>query len=988
MSPLLVGDLSSRYRIERLIARGGMASVYLAHDVRHSRQVAVKLIAEDTSTALDHQRFVREIAIVARLNHPHLVPLFDSGIAGGRPYYVMPYLAEGSLRERLSRDHRLSLEDTVRLACEIASGLGHAHQAGLVHRDIKPENVLLTSGIAQIADFGIARLRADATVLLRARTDPGSLTGTRFAIGTPTYMAPEQILGRDIDPRADLYALACVVYEMLAGRPPFVAENQTALLSMHLSAIPAPVTEFRSGIPTAIGEVLGHALAKAASNRYASAAELAETLTLAARTRAPLAGPTAAATTPHNLPRTPSRFIGRTEELAGCRRLLDTARLLTVTGMGGSGKTRLALRFAEVSLPDHPDGVWFVDLAPTREADRVPQVMATAIAISPSPGVPITDQIVAALAGSNALVILDNCEHVLGAASTLVQALLAGCHSLRVMATSREALRIPGEKVLKLPSLAVPAGNDLPSVNGSDAARLFEDRARAVEPDFALTDENATPVAEICRRLDGIPLAIELAAARTNVLSVIEIRDRLDDRFRLLTSGPRTSLPRHKTLAAAMEWSYDLLSPDEQRLFRSLSVFAGGCTLAAVAAVAGPEVDEFAALDLLSRLADKSLIDVRRLSDGSTRYFMLETVWRFARTRLEQSPEFQETRDRHLDHYLAFVEEADRNVRGPDTGRWLSRLDQVRENLLAAHDWCHSAPSGAQKGLRLQAALRNYWRNMNLLDLGLRLSEEALARPGADAPTRPRADLLSRMSLLSIGLGQHERALTWAKESVVIARQLDDPHLLAFSLLNLGAAHGVVQDYAAALDDIAEAIPIAERIGDKLMLSALLNNLGELHRIRGEFDAAERAYDRALACSREIGRVEGVATGLVNVGYVLIPRGRLDEARVHLLEALRLCRDHHLEQRTLTSLDLVLALAAARGDAAFAAELWSGVEELRERTHTHRDPQDEAFVRGWHERARTASGAENYERATAHGRECTLEDMLAASLAWLEKTTA
>ncbi len=568
-----------------------MATVHLADDLKHRRKVAVKVMHPDMAARIGHDRFLREIEIAARLSHPHILPLFDSGAADGQVYYVMPYVAGESLRARLDRERQLSFDEALRLTREIAGALGHAHAQGLVHRDIKPENVLLSDGIALVADFGIARATSP-DALSETVSSTAAVTSVGTTLGTPLYMPPEQATAdATIDGRADQYALGCVLYEMLAGQPPFAAASLSALLARHANDPVPPLRSARPGIPEALERAIEKALAKSPADRHASMARFAEALALAMTgARTPTPAPSAReSAVPGNLPRQRTSFVGRVRELAECARLMGETRLLTLTGVGGCGKTRLGLRLAESLLESHPDGVYWVDLAPVSEEARFAQTLATTIGVQEEAGRDLLASVAAHVAGKRVMLVLDNCEHLLSATSDAVDALLSASNDLRIVVTSREGLGIPGEHVFALRSLGVPTAaqqGDLHAIEESDAVKLFVDRARQAVREFTLTEAVAPAVAEICRRLDGMPLAIELAAARIKMLTVEQIRSKLDDRFKLLTGGNK-ALPRHQTLRATIQWSYDQLEPEEQVLFRDMAVFAGGWTLPDAVAVVG-----------------------------------------------------------------------------------------------------------------------------------------------------------------------------------------------------------------------------------------------------------------------------------------------------------------------------------------------------------------------------------------------------------------
>ena len=673
--------IAGKYRLIREIGSGGMATVYLAYDLKHQRQVAVKVMKPELASAIGHDRFLREIEIVARLNHPHVLPLFDSGADAGRLFYVMPYISGDSLRARLDREKQLDLSEVVRLTREIASALGHSHRQGLVHRDIKPENILLADGIALVADFGVARAihASDDT----ARTQVS--TGLGMMIGTPRYMSPEQVVGGTVDGRTDVYALACVVFEMLAGRPPFVASARDQLIRLHLTGTPPALSDLLAGIPSGVSATVARALAKDVSDRYTTVTDFAAALnTEAGGSRTPT--PTPFRGKPNRLPRPRSRFVGRYQELADCAALLMESRLVTLTGIGGSGKTRLAVKLAERLSSRFSDGVYFADLSPIQDPDRVARAVAVAVDLTIDEQADARDSLTRHLQGKEVLLVLDNCEHFLASCADLVDHLLPSTDQVHIIATSREALGVEGERVFAVRSLALPvadAGANLASVQSSEAVALFLDRARLVVPGFSVNAENAAPIAEICRRLDGIPLAIELAAARVKVLSVEQIRSKLDDRFRLLTDGSRSAVLRHQTLLATIQWSYDQLSDEEQQLIRQLSVFAGGWTLPNVKPIVSGDADEFGLIDRLTRLVDKSLVFVDRERSTEARYGMLESVRQYALERLTALNEVNEVRQRHAAQFYALAHQA-YPERFDRPEHWADVLEREHDNLRVA----------------------------------------------------------------------------------------------------------------------------------------------------------------------------------------------------------------------------------------------------------------------------------------------------------------
>ncbi|MGH2352814.1 MAG: ATP-binding protein, partial [Chloroflexota bacterium] len=411
---------------------------------------------------------------------------------------------------------------------------------------------------------------------------------------------------------------------------------------------------------------------------------------------------------PHNLPLQLTSFVGRERELPAVRDLLAEHRLVTLTGPGGTGKTRLALQVAADVLPAYPDGVWLVALAALADPALVPHAVAQAVGVREEPGRPLLGTLADALRPKRLLLVLDNCEHLLDACAHLADALLRACPHLRVLATGREALGIAGETAWRVPSLGLPDARHLPPVevlSQYEAVRLFIDRALAVQPGFRVTNQNALAVVQVCARLDGIPLAIELAAARVRVLPVEQLLVRLEDRFRLLSGGSRTALERHQTLRAAVDWSYDLLTEPENAVFARLAVFAGGFTLDAAEAVcAGDGIEAVEVLDLLTHLVDKSLAVVDEQPDGTARYRLLETLRHYAREKLAAREEADTVRAQHATHYLALAEQADPELRGPRGAGWLDRLRRDLDNMREALAWAE-AGGEAELGLRLAAAL-------------------------------------------------------------------------------------------------------------------------------------------------------------------------------------------------------------------------------------------------------------------------------------------
>ncbi|HEY2443155.1 MAG TPA: AAA family ATPase, partial [Streptosporangiaceae bacterium] len=526
----------------------------------------------------------------------------------------------------------------------------------------------------------------------------------------------------------------------------------------------------------------------------------------------------------HNLPSQPTSFVGRAAELAELRSMLSGgARLITITGPGGIGKSRLALHAAAEALDGDGEGVWLVGLAPVADPELVARTVAAVLGVREQPGRPMLDTLADAVGDRRLLLVLDNAEHVLGAVAKLADVMMRSCQGARLLVTSREPLGIGGEHVFRVPSLPVPPADlaDPQGLAAFESVQLFTEHARMHRQGFALDDVNAAAVAAVCVRLDGIPLALELAAARLGSLSVPEISSRLDQRFQLLTGGNRTALPRHQTLRALIDWSYDLLNPEERTVLGRLSVFAGGWTLAAAEAVTSAGgAGEWQVLDRLAALVDKSLVQAEEVR-GSTRYRLLETVRHYAAERLalRAGPELSETRAAHRDHYLALVETAGAHLRGPDEGRWLDRLEAEFDNIRAALAFSIADPGGAEPGLRLAAGLRWF---CNMRGHGGEVIEALtvlLKRPDAREPTAVRARALTVTCHLVDHFGADSAVTSMAAEAISIARSLGDDAVAADALGQLCWFRFEHGDLPAARAQIDEAVGLARTAGDPRLMA-------------------------------------------------------------------------------------------------------------------------------------------------------------------------
>jgi non-specific serine/threonine protein kinase len=587
------------------------------------------------------------------------------------------------------------------------------------------------------------------------------------------------------------------------------------------------------------------------------------------------------------LPAQLTSFIGREQEIHEIVQLLHVARLVTLTGVGGCGKTRLALEVARQVHGQYGDGVWFIELASLADPALVPQAVAASLGIREGSAQPLLKLLTSALKPRHALLVLDNCEHLLNACAQLVSALLTGCPRLQVVATSREALGLTGEISRRVPSLLVPPSEEpltLEALAGYTAVQLFVDRAQAVQPSFGLSERNAASIAQICIRLDGIPLALELAAALVRGISVEQQASRLDQRFRLLTGGSRAALPRQQTLRATIDWSYELLTETERMLFARLSVFAGSWTLEAAESVCtGDGIDRGAVVELLLHLVDKSLVDAMEESDGVDRYRLLDTLRQYARERLLSGGHAEAVHSLHAEYYLSLAERVEPELDLPSQRECIELLSQELGNLRAALEW-QIAGGDAQNALRLAGVVARFWEVRGHLREGRKRLTEVLALPAASASTRARAKVLDGAGVLALYQYDVLAARPLFKESLALYRQHRDWHGVAWVLIHLGWFCHDTGRLKAAFRFLREAVQLCEQLGDRRGSARALTLLGSVTFWAGDFTAARALHEQSLAQTREVGDRWGTAWALHNLGMDLLRLAELGQNGTRLAQ--------------------------------------------------------------------------------------------------------
>jgi predicted ATPase/DNA-binding CsgD family transcriptional regulator len=733
-----------------------------------------------------------------------------------------------------------------------------------------------------------------------------------------------------------------------------------------------------------------------------------------------------------NLPAARSSFVGREHEMADIERELATTRLLTLTGTGGSGKTRLALEVGRGLIGAYPNGAWMVQLAPLSEGALVPKAVAETLEVPERPGEPVADTLADALRSRELLLIVDNCEHLLEAAARLMDRLLDSCPRLRILATSREAIGVEGEARWLVPPLSVPDPEGGPLSEASESVRLFIERARGRDPSFSPGPREAAWVADICRKLEGVPLAIELAAARVGALSVEQISDRLGRSLDLLTRGGRTAEPRQRTLKGTLDWSHDLLSEAERVLFRRLSTFAGGWTLEAAEAIAsGDGVEEEEILDLLSGLVEKSLVVTELRQESGIRYRMLEPVRQYAWEKLEEGGESETVLCRHAEFFLALAERARPRLRGPEDAEWLERLEREHDNMRAALSW--GLESGEIKvALRLAGTLGTFWHAHSHSDSGRKWLEAALARDDRSSVTirikalealfwltfdqwdNDRSESIAReamelspeaqiedslaasLRIMSAGpawvRGDYERGRELLEESLAISREAGDEVMIAEALIQLAGTEWSLGNTQRGNEIYQEGIDLCREAGYTYRLPDFLLSLGYQLLLEGDYERGAALNEEAAQICRERGYRRSLDLALDNLGWAALLQGDHDRARTYYEESLVVCKDLGDRAVASESLDGMACVAGARGEPGRAAKLFGVAttlrETLREAVAFQHTPEEEAWREPYRAAARSRLGEEAWEEALEEGRAMGLEEAIVYALSEVDTPEA
>ncbi len=878
------------YEILRLVGAGGMGEVYQGRDPRLGRHVAVKILSGEFAANPDRlRRFQLEACAAAALSHPNILAVYDVGTEGTVPYLVSEFLEGRTLRDVLN-EGPLAMPTVLDLARQISSALAAAHARGIAHRDLKPENLFVTAdGRVKILDFGIAKWTPAMAAETIAGAGSGAATGTGVVVGTVGYMAPEQATGRTVDCRCDQFAFGIVVYEMLSGRRTFQRASYVEELAAIVRDDPPPIAALRPEAPAPLQWLLDRCLAKDPAERYESTRDLHRDLeTLVTHVlHTPMAA-SRARPAESELPVPRTSLVGREADLVRAVRIVgqDGVRLVTFTGPAGTGKTRLALRTVSELEDTFDGGVYFASLSTSTDPGQVPELVAQALGIGPSSQRPLVDEIrhylARTLRSARTLLLLDSFEHLLDAVPFVIE--LLKLDGLTVVVTSREPLRLSEEHEIPVAPLPRPESARTASLDAlarNPAVALFVERARTSKPDFALTAENTRTVAEICSRLDGLPLAIELAAARIKTLPPAAMLGRLENRLQILTGGARDLPVRQQTLRGAIAWSHDLLAEPEQRLFRRIAAFVGSGTFEAVEAVADARQDlGIDVIDGIDSLVNKSLLQLIEHPDGDPRLTMLETVREYGRERLAASGEESLVRKAHAAYYLVLEEEAAGAIEGPDQAVWLARLDRDRDDSRAALDWL-IASKNADWGLRLATARLRYWELRELFTEGRARLAALLALPGAAGASPARAKALFAAGVLAAGQRDYAAQRPLFEEALRIYRQLGDRRGSAMVANALAIVFKDQGDLAQARRLFEESCDLSLAVADHLIHARTLSNLASVIKEQGDFDAALERHEQSVAVFRQAGDLTGMAWSLRHRAEIARERG--DFARAEAL---------------------------------------------------------------------------------------------------------
>ncbi|MCA9758578.1 MAG: tetratricopeptide repeat protein [Candidatus Eisenbacteria bacterium] len=992
-----LGPTLGRYQLVRPLGRGGMGVVYEAHDPSLERRVALKLFPkelESSRPSLD--RIEHEAKILARLNHPNIATIHSLESGEGRLFLTLELVPGPTLGERIT-ERPLSLLEVLELAHQLAQALGYAHDRGVVHCDLKPENIKVGGeGRAKVLDFGIA-------VLVDVESAPSKL-------GTPGYLSPEQLEGSAPDPAFDLWALGCVLFECLSGRKPVIGDSPRELIDstrdgrMNWDVLP-------SEVPEGVRSVLETLLSREPKDR-GTASQLEEQLGRLLEEVGLSSVRTGVGESLTNLGPQRDRFVGRRKLLSEVAGLLERGRLVTLTGIGGIGKSRVAEELARRQMRRFGGGAWFVDLSRTggeESIDRIWDSIASAIGVEEPQGASLEDAILERIRERATLLILDNCEEARATVARCADRLLEACPELTLVATSRLPLESQSEVVAPVEVMDGPGADlNLDVLAHLDAVRLFVERARVSRPDFGLTSTTAPEIAAICRMVEGIPLALELTAARTRWLDLSTIRTRLGSHLGEFRNRDK-SVHRQSSLETILEWSYEQLSSSEQALLQRLSIFRGGWRVREMTALTDEGASAFgSALEDLETLAEHSLVTsaIGRVP-GEPRHRLLEVVRQFVWSKVDAESRVRLSR-LHRAAMMQLASEAKDQLGKDESAVWMARLGAEDENLRAALDRLREHPSDVADWLALVERLSVYWYFAGRFSEGWRECNAVLAHAGEVEPCADLWGVHAWAGHLGMVLGRLEDAEEAHQNALAMARSLGATDSIAKSLRGLGAAceeQGKYEDarncYREAVDvfrDLEDPIGLAGAISglasiafslgdldeaethymEALDLSRLgayrvgeatnLGNLGGLAFRRGNWTEAERRYRQALSLAIEVDYTRGIGVSRVNLASALSRQGRFLEAHGEVVRALSSFQESGSRLHAVDALYELSSIERELGDSETGASLFAVAEAVQAEVEYEPDPAAADEAEGLRQRLEADLGARGLQECFSVGR--------------------
>lgn len=1003
------GSSFAHYKVVRQIGAGGMGVVYLAEDSKLERRVALKILNEKFSRhEINLTRFVREARAASSLNHPNIITIYDISEENEIHYIVSEFIEGKTLREIIG-EANLNLSEILEISIQIAKALAAAHHANLIHRDIKPENIIVRpDGLVKILDFGLAKAISEANSA-HFDDEPARRgeTARGIVLGTINYMSPEQARGERLDERTDFFSLGIVIYEMIAGKTPFDGDSMPETWAKLLQTEPLPIARNLFAVPEELRRIVSKMLHKKKEERYQTATKLIADLQSAKKILEQNSenktdvlvresfhdtnfanAATELFLPPNNLTGNFSPIIGRTREREEIAALLrqENVNLLTLTGIGGVGKTTLSQTVADALLPEFFDGVYFIELASVTDSEAIAATVAQSLGLNETGGKSIVEILKNHLREKRMLLVLDNFEQVIDAAPQVAD-LLAAAGQLKILVTSRMRLHLSREREFPVQPLNIPAKSLLEAASSAnhdfiheleniEAVKLFVERARKNKPDFALTFDNAARVAEICARLEGLPLAIELAAARVKILSPAAILGKFENRLNLLTGGARDLPARQRTMRGAIEWSFDLLNADEKKLFCRLSVFHGGFTFEAAEYIAAAPLKNDLPLDVLetlSSLVDKSLIASKEQTKGEMRFRMLEVVREYALENFEASGETDSIQRLHAEYFLRLGETAEPHLQGAESVKWIDVLENEHDNLREVLRW--SLENDVKIAVRLAAAIRHLWAVHAHLAEGCRWIEAVLERGGDDVPPDLKFKLLTWLGLFTRHRGDYRKAEQIFQKGLAEGRATKNQQQIATFNRCLGAMAFHESDFERARTFLEEGLTISREIKDLKGIAYSLVFLGDVDRLENNLAAARPLFEEALEILTNLGDKQAASVNLCNLGAIAFSENDYETSRRYYAEAFAIGQELSDKQAMSYALDGFAALAVKNSEHKKAARLAGAAENLRESINSEPELAEKKFRADYLAELKQKIDDKEFNEESELGRKLKLEDI-------------